>query len=93
MVDKNAYIMKNEVPDLVVWCKSCTRNLDPTHQNMHNLFELRWLRDSYIRTLATVFAGLLGVGTKRWLKPAVDKFYAIGQIRFPEQMHDPLQPD
>ena len=92
MVDKRAYTMTNEVPDLVVWCKDCTRKLDPTHQNMHNLFELRWLRDSYIRTLATVFSGLLGTGTKRWHKPAVEKFWEIGRIRFPEQMRDPLDP-
>lgn len=92
MVDKKAYVMADEVPNLVVWCITCTNELDPTRQ-MHNLFELHWLRDSYIRILATVFNGLLGTSKKRWLKPAVDKFYEIGQIRFPEQMGDPLQPE
>lgn len=68
LVESADYFHKESrhIDDIVIWCKRCTKELDPRpYPKLHNLMELRWLRDEPHIQLASIMLQLRA-GTVRW---------------------------
>lgn len=91
MVDNHRFTHDNAIDDLEIVCKPCTRNI-PSRE-LHNLWELGWVKNNYMWLLRNVLRDLTFPKPMfHWSKEAVEKFWQLGILAFPQLMNDPLQP-
>ncbi|MFB6367914.1 hypothetical protein ACFCP7_28595 [Paenibacillus elgii] len=81
----NIMVHKNHYPDtidrLVIMCKNCTSELDkrgPGRQ-WHNLWELSWIKESYLDLEREIFKDLTHENS-RWTLSALKDFNNLGRI-------------
>ena len=92
MVDDQKYMFNNIVDRLEIVCKPCTKAMDNHGNNrtLHNLLELTWFRDSFLRCLAAMLHDHQAGSKTRWEDKAREDFFNLAALRFPELTKDPF---
>ncbi len=78
--------MRKEINAIEVVCKPCTVTLDRAgEEDLHNLWELSWIKRRFMGLLATVLADLTSDSpVRKWSKEAVERFWQLGSLALPE---------
>lgn len=92
MVDNDRF-MASAIERLRVICKPCTNRLDQNGRgaNLHNLWELVWVRDQPMYILGGVLSDMTTTpNSKKWSAEAADDLHKLLQARFPDTANSPL---
>jgi hypothetical protein len=92
MVDKNRFLRENSIDALEIICKECTRKLDREGEgrSKHAIWELHWVKSNLLHLLAVVLNDLSKGDHWKWSEQAVNDFWKLGTLAFPEQAKDPI---
>jgi len=71
MVGKRRFFEEREVDRLQIICKECSARLHAANadDDMHNLWELIWVRDNFVHLLATVLSAQMSDSCKHGRTP------------------------
>jgi len=92
MVGKRRFFEEREVDRLQIICKECSARLHAANadDDMHNLWELIWVRDNFVHLLATVLSAQMSDSSQTWADAALADFCTLAAARFPDTATGPI---